>query len=284
MRSTLHHIKTIFSTELNGIYPDTEINSFFRITAEEILGLTPVEIHLNMSAEIDENKFAQINKIVDDLKHEKPIQYIIGYTEFYELRFLVNENVLIPRPETEELVHWIITDNKIDKPIIIDIGTGSGCIPVSLAKNINSADVKSIDISENAIETATRNAKLNNVNVEFVNADILSYTNIDVAKADIVVSNPPYIRESEKRLMSNNVLDNEPHLALFVDDNDPLIFYKAIADFAISNLKKGGVLYLEINEAFGEETCNMLIEKGFTDCILRKDLFGKDRMIKAMKP
>ncbi|MCT4639606.1 MAG: peptide chain release factor N(5)-glutamine methyltransferase [Bacteroidales bacterium] len=284
MRSTLHHIKTIFSTELNGIYPDTEINSFFRITAEEILGLTPVEIHLNMSAEIDENKFAQINKIVDDLKHEKPIQYIIGHTEFYELKFLVNENVLIPRPETEELVHWIITDNRIDEPVIIDIGTGSGCIPVSLAKNINSADVKSIDISEDAIETATRNAKLNNVNVEFVNADILSYTNIDVAKADIVVSNPPYIRESEKRLMSNNVLDNEPHLALFVDDNDPLIFYKVIADFAISNLKKGGVLYLEINEAFGEETCNMLIEKGFTDCILRKDLFGKDRMIKAMKP
>jgi release factor glutamine methyltransferase len=284
MRSTLHHIKTIFSTELNGIYPDTEINSFFRITAEEILGLTPVEIHLNMSAEIDENKFAQINKIVDDLKHEKPIQYIIGHTEFYELKFLVNENVLIPRPETEELVHWIITDNRIDEPVIIDIGTGSGCIPVSLAKNINSADVKSIDISEDAIETATRNAKLNNVNVEFVNADILSYTNIDVAKADIVVSNPPYIRESEKRLMSNNVLDNEPHLALFVDDNDPLIFYKVIADFAISNLKKGGVLYLEINEAFGEETCNMLIEKGFSDCILRKDLFGKDRMIKAMKP
>ncbi len=283
MRSTLHHIKNIFSTELNGIYPDTEISSFFRITAEEILGMTPVEIHLNMSAEIDENKFAQINKIVDDLKHEKPIQYIIGHTEFYELKFNVNENVLIPRPETEELVNWIITDSVINNPVIIDIGTGSGCIPISLAKNIVNADVKSIDISERAIEIAKVNAEQNNVNVDFINADILDHSKIVIPRADVIVSNPPYIRDSEKSEMSNNVLDNEPHLALFVDDNDPLIFYKSIADFGIENLKKGGTLYLEINEAFGKETCDMLCEKGYVECVLRKDLFGKDRMIKATR-
>ncbi|MEO8796210.1 MAG: peptide chain release factor N(5)-glutamine methyltransferase, partial [Daejeonella sp.] len=226
--------------------------------------------------------------ILDELKTGKPLQYILGETEFYDLPFKVNPSVLIPRPETEELVDWIIKDllsRKQTKPEILDIGTGSGCIPIALKKNIPEAKVSAIDISGAALETAIKNSVLNKVEVKFHLHDILNTESgfFNDSEFDIVVSNPPYVTLSEKNLMHQNVLEHEPHLALFVDDNDPLIFYKAITKFASAHLKKDGVLYLEINENLGGETVSLLKGFGFKNVELRKDLPGKDRMIRAEK-
>ncbi len=276
--------KKQFFSALSKLYPETEIQSFFNILIEFKLHLKRIDVALQPSFEIEATALEFLEKATSNLKNQIPIQYIIGETEFYGLPFYVNKNVLIPRPETEELVAWIINDCKAENSKnsikILDIGTGSGCIPISLAKNIPNAEVSSIDISSEAIKTAKKNSTLNNVNVEFIEADILNTFNLP-NKINVIVSNPPYVRELEKQEMQKNVLDHEPALALFVEDENPLLFYDKIAELAKNYLSKNGQLYFEINQYLGKETVELLKTKGYTTIELKKDLFGVDRMIKA---
>jgi release factor glutamine methyltransferase len=222
--------------------------------------------------------------VLSELKKEKPIQYILGETEFYGLRFRVNENTLIPRPETEELVELIISDNQITKNTnsltILDIGTGSGCIAISLAKNLSNAKVSAIDVSEKALEMAKKNAEINEVNVNFILADVLKISTLQ-EKYDVIVSNPPYVRNLEKHEIKPNVLEFEPHLALFVEDDDALIFYRKIAELALKNVSENGKLYFEINQYLGKETVELLENLGFKNVKLIKDIYENDRMIFA---
>jgi release factor glutamine methyltransferase len=221
--------------------------------------------------------------ILDQLKKEIPIQYLLGTTHFYGLEFEVNSAVLIPRPETEELVDWIIQSSKVQSKLkILDIGTGSGCIAIALAKNLPNAQVFALDVSEQALATAKKNAEKNQVHLSFIHQSILETEDL-AQEFDIIVSNPPYVRELEKHEIKNNVLDNEPHLALFVEDNDALIFYRKIAQLAQKNLKSEGQLYFEINQYLGKETLNLLLEMGFKNCELRQDIYGNDRMIQCSK-
>ncbi|WP_064966910.1 peptide chain release factor N(5)-glutamine methyltransferase [Tenacibaculum ovolyticum] len=303
---TLKQYKITFSKQLSTIYPQTEIDTFFYYLIEEYLSLQRIDLIMQPDFEITSEKELLFNNAVKRLQKEEPIQYIIGNTEFYGFPFLVNENTLIPRPETEELVEWILNEvNSVEKTNILDIGTGTGCIPISLKKNLPNANISAIDVSKNALKTATENAKLNNVTINFIEQDILKTTSLNVVtsktkafstekestspktphndvKFDVIVSNPPYVRELEKTEIKNNVLENEPHLALFVEDGNPLIFYDKIADLAKNHLtKKNGYLFFEINQYLGKETIDMLKDKGFTNIELRKDFSGNDRMIKA---
>jgi release factor glutamine methyltransferase len=221
---------------------------------------------------------------VKDLLKNKPIQYIIGETEFCDLKFKVNENVLIPRPETSEMVHEIAVSNQQSAiSNILDIGTGSGCIAISVAKKLPQAQVFAMDISEKALEVAKENATRNNVNVTFIHDDILSLRNNIETIFDIIISNPPYVRELEKAEMRDNVLNWEPHNALFVSDNDPLIFYRNILEFAKSHLKENGEIWFEINEYLGKEMTDLCKEYGFSDVEIFKDFRGKERIVKVNK-
>ena len=281
LEQTILSLKHYFKTELNSLYPKEEITSFFNILAEEILGLNRIEIALEPNKIIKNPKLNRFLVATKQLKQEKPIQYIVGNTEFYGLNFKVTKDVLIPRPETEELVTWIIKDWKSNKNItILDIGTGSGCIAISLAKNLPNASVFALDVSKNALEIAKYNAVKNEINLTFLNENILKLHNLH-QKFDVIVSNPPYVRELEKKEIQKNVLDNEPHLALFVKNDNALIFYDKISDFSKKHLTKNGNLYFEINQYLGKETLNLLKEKGFKNCILRRDIFDKDRMLKC---
>jgi len=266
--------------ELAGIYPKGEIESLIFLIFEKLKGYSRTQFLLANDEQLNEDELKEVWKIIDRLKNHEPIQYILGMTEFYSLPFYVVPGVLIPRPETEELVQWIIQENKHLKPTILDMGTGTGCIAISLRKNIPQSTVLACDISPVCLETARRNSELNSAEVSVFEYDILNTTpEIQFPELDIVVSNPPYIREEEKSLMEKNVLDHEPELALFVPDEMPLIFYERIADFSRTHLKNQGRLYFEINEAFGPECCDMLQEKGFSEIILKKDIHGKNRMI-----
>ncbi len=278
----LQEFRLLFNKELSALYPKTEIDAFFFRLVENKLNFQSIDVFLKQDFIITIDLLTELKTVLTRLKKEEPIQYILGNTEFYGLPFIVNENVLIPRPETEELVSWVLDDidNKENKISILDIGTGTGCIPISLKKNLPKATVFGLDISEEAIQVASRNSLKNNVNIKFIKQDILKVKELKV-KLDIITSNPPYIRELEKKEISNNVLKNEPHLALFVSDENPLIFYKSIANFAKTHLNENGILYFEINQYLGKETKTMLQEKGFNNVTLRKDLFGNDRMIKA---
>jgi release factor glutamine methyltransferase len=274
-------IKKVISkikSELKDIYPDYEIEGFIRLIFEYVLDYSIAQIHLNQEKDISVEKLNNINQIIDDLKIQRPIQYIFGETEFYDLRFKVNPSVLIPRQETEELVDLIIKQNKKDGVKILDIGTGSGCIAISLAKNIKNSKVTAIDVSENALQVVTKNSLLNKVKIETLQQDILKAPKFD-RKFDIIVSNPPYVTDSEKELMNKNVLDNEPHLALFVPNSEPLKFYESITSFAKDHLNKDGKLYFEINESFGKETAALLKENEFLNILVLKDLNGKDRIV-----
>ncbi|AMC12126.1 protein-(glutamine-N5) methyltransferase, release factor-specific [Lutibacter profundi] len=277
----LFSFKKYFFSELSTSFPKTEIQSFFNILIEHTLKLSRVEIALNPAVEISKTHLYFLQKALSSLKKSIPIQYIIGETAFYGLTFKVSKNVLIPRPETEELVNWVLNDTKhIDNINILDIGTGSGCIAISIAKNIPNTKVYALDISSKALKIAKENAKLNNVNIEFIEADILNFTKPN-KKFDIIISNPPYVRELEKEQMQKNVLANEPHLALFVKNENPLLFYNKIADFAVANLKQNGSIYFEINQYLGKETVSLLKSKEFKNIKLKKDIFGVHRMLKA---
>lgn len=278
----INHFKSEFLNQLSKFYDKDENESFFFMILKNLKGLTRVDLAIHPDLEFSEKELEQIEFYLSELKNNKPIQYLIGKTEFYGLEFQVDENVLIPRPETEELVDWIIQENKSKKDFtILDIGTGSGAIAVSLAKKL-SAEVFAFDVSYDALAIAQKNSDHNQTFVHFIEFDILN----DVwegEKFDVIVSNPPYVRELEKKEMKANVLNHEPHLALFVPDEDPLIFYKKIADFALEHLSENGQLYFEINQYLGKETVEMLLEKGFKNVHLKKDIFGNDRMILAYK-
>jgi len=278
----LKEIKKVFHTELDAIYGKEEVSSFFYLLIEHYLGLERFILAVQPELIITKEEGSPLFEALSKLKLQVPIQYIIGKTHFMDLDFVVNKNVLIPRPETEELVRWVLDDFSTVKSDlkILDIGTGSGCIAVSLAKNLPNAKVYAIDVSEEALAVAKETAKLNGVEIYFINADILEVNDLD-DKFDIIVSNPPYVRMLEKQEMKNNVLDNEPELALFVADDNPLIFYKKIIELAAKNLIDKGVLYFEINQYLGKETQSLLEATNFSEIELRKDFFGNDRMLKG---
>ncbi len=279
---TIQDCINLVKNELQTNYPESEINSFTNIIFESLYGFSAIDLYMNKSQVVEKKEFQKFRKIVDGLKINNPIQYLIGTAHFYDLVFDVAPAVLIPRQETEELVRWLIDSNKIQQPNILDIGTGSGCIAISLAKFIPESLVSALDISKDALEIAKQNSQKNNANINFIEYDILkSDTNLELPKMDIIISNPPYVGNSEKANMHANVLQNEPHLALFVPDNDALIFYDAISNFAKRNLKKDGWLYFEINENYGAASKELLQEKGFRNVELKKDLFGKDRMLRG---
>lgn len=284
-------LKLIFHKELDIIYGKNEVVSFFYLCIEHYLDVPRIQLTLEPEFTLTKSETDLFFKVIEDLKQQQPIQYILGETEFYGLPIKVNKNVLIPRPETEELVALMlrsVTSSPVEKSFkILDIGTGSGCIAISLAKNLPSAKVYALDVSKEALKIAKQNAKLNNVKITFIVADILNehcHSAFDEKfKFDIIVSNPPYIRELEKAEIKPNVLENEPHVALFVEDDNPLQFYKAITDFATKNLKSKGELYFEINQYLGNETEQLLIDANFESVELLKDLSGNDRMLKGIK-
>ena len=269
--------------ELAEIYSAEEIESLIFLIFEKLKGYSRTQFLLAHDEILTPEELFAMNQILIRLKNHEPIQYILGETEFYGLPFYTVPGVLIPRPETEELVQWIIQENKLKNPTILDIGTGTGCIAISLRKNIEQSTVLACDISPVCLDNARRNATLNSIEISVFSYDIINGTpEIGFPEFDVIVSNPPYIRETEKVQMEKNVLDFEPELALFVSDNDPLVFYSKIADFANTHLKNGGSLYFEINEAFGIECSEMLQKKGFSEIALKKDIHGKDRMIRSL--
>lgn len=283
-------LKTIldkFHLTLDDNYGKGEVNSFFDLLMEHHLDIKRIQLVLDPEYAISNEQEQLFSNALVKLNNNSPIQYMLGETEFYGLPFKVNEYTLIPRPETEELVSFIledVTSSAVEKYLkILDIGTGTGCISISLAKNLPKANVHALDVSEEALDIAKQNATLNDVVVEFIHDDILNPRVSESSNFDVIVSNPPYVRNLEKAEIKPNVLDNEPHLALFVDDENPLQFYRAICEFAQINLKEDGILYFEINEYLGVEMVQLLEEFGFKSIKLKKDLFGKYRMIKGIK-
>ena len=279
MHPVLHEIRDA----LKGYYPDSEALALAKMLLVEVFGFSTLELYGGKDKEFSEKHRSVLNEMIRRLQKNEPIQYIIGIESFFGLTFEVNSNVLIPRPETQELVSWIIEDYQSDESIrILDIGTGSGCIPISLAKQLSKAEVESWDISEGALEVASRNCERNGVKVLLCQKDVLKAAP-EGDLYDVIVSNPPYITNKEKTDMEANVLDWEPFLALFVPDGDPLLFYRKIAQLGCDMLKEGGSLYFEINRAYGEETILMLRRLGYNQIELKKDSWGNDRMIKAKR-
>lgn len=285
---TFREVEQIYLEALTTLYNKQEAGSLTWLSICHVCKFNRSE-YLNLkNTEIPTDQYESLLNILKALKTGKPLQYVIGETEFYGLTFKLNPSVLIPRPETEELVEWILSDIRKSKISpegikIIDIGTGSGCIPISLKINLPDAKLYAVDVSTEALDVSRQNSTLNNVAIHFIQDDILNPISVELKneKFGVIVSNPPYVLDAEKPKMLPNVLDHEPHLALFVPDDDPLIFYKAIADFAIKNSDINVALYLEINENLGEETVTLLKHMGFKNIELRQDLSGKDRMIRS---
>ena len=266
---------------LADIYSAGEVSALTRILATELLGVSQMAFYMKDDIALTAEQESSLDNAIERLKKHEPIQYILGYSDFCGLRFKVTPATLIPRPETSELVEWIANESNGTERIL-DIGTGSGCIAVSLASKLPKSSVSAWDISAEALAVATENSKANSCTVTFKQVDILAYEPTD-EQFDIIVSNPPYIKEVEKEDMEANVLDWEPHTALFVPDSDPLLFYRTIAEKATKMLRPGGKLYFEINRAYGKETVDMLSALGYTDIELRKDFADNDRMIRAVK-
>ena len=316
MTETIAYIRN----SLKDIYPPGEAQALVRLIMERVCGLSTHQLLLGKGKELSDTEKFKIKEIVEGLRLYKPIQYLLGIADFYGMEFKVTPDVLIPRPETAELVERIITDYRGQAPRILDIGTGSGCIAISLAKHLPKAEVAAVDISPEARAVAEENARLNQVSVSFLELDILSegypsfmqgklkfhveetkvsrkenksFTYMKpkshteetavspIGNFNCIVSNPPYIMNKEKATMEANVLENEPHLALFVPDDDPLLFYRAIARFGQRHLVEGGHLYFEINALCGKETVAMLRQENYTEVELIQDLYGKDRIVKA---
>lgn len=281
---TITQLKSKFLEDLGDNYPKEEILSFFNLLAEHFLKMNRLQMALEPNKELNKAEIGEFDKALEKLTSFEPIQYIIGETEFFSLNFKVAPGVLIPRPETEELVQWILDEVSLQQKSdlkILDIGTGSGCIPISLKKHLPKTQISAIDISEEALEIANLNAEQNEVSVEFIQQDILSAEKLP-QQFDIIVSNPPYVRELEKAEMHQNVLQHEPETALYVKDENPLLFYKKITKLAQEGLAKNGLLFFEINQYLGEETKAMVEDHGF-NAELRKDMFGNFRMLKAQK-
>ena len=280
----LSQLKINFTTVLQGVYDKEEVHCFFYILCDFFLQYSRFEVSMSQDTVVSAKNITGFEKALLRLKKQEPIQYILGTTEFYGLTFKVNEHTLIPRPETEELVDWVLSnlhdqDRVLD---ILDIGTGSGCIAISLAKNIPTARVSGIDISEKTLEVAQENAVKNQVLVSFCKKDILETTSLE-NKYDVMVSNPPYVRQLEKKAMNANVLDYEPGVALFVPNEDPLLFYRKIAQLAMVSLQTRGWLYFEINEYLSKEMDVLLKDIGFANIEIKKDFREVPRMIKCQK-
>ena len=277
--------RSIFIETLQPIYDAAEAESFFYLILAFKMKMKRIDLALQPDSNLSEDQLAEWDFLLQQLLQEVPIQYLLGRTHFYGLEFEVDENVLIPRPETEELVDWIVSDSQSQNSTnlnIIDIGTGSGCIAIALSKNITQAQVAAIDISEKAIEIARKNALSNGVVLTFILQNILETEDLNT-QYDIIVSNPPYVRHLEKAAIKRNVLEHEPHLALFVEDHDALLFYRKMAKLAQKNLKENGKLYFEINQYLGKETITLRENLGFVNISLRKDIYGNDRMIRCSK-
>jgi release factor glutamine methyltransferase len=275
--------KVLFQNELSSFFDAMEIDQFFYLTLEKKHQLKRVDLALNPNFEISVEEEQYWDSVLIQLKTQKPIQYILGETSFFGLTFLVNEHTLIPRPETEELVQWILETNPANSQIsLLDIGTGTGCIPITLKKNLPKASVFALDVSVKALEVATKNASKNQVDITFLQNNILSTTRLE-QQFDVIVSNPPYVRELEKKEINTNVLQFEPHLALFVADNDALLFYRKIAQLAQEYLQPNGQLFFEINQYLGAEMVALVASYGFTAIELRQDIYGNDRMLRAVK-
>jgi release factor glutamine methyltransferase len=283
MTETIAYTTRYIHHSLKGIYPPGEIRSVTRLILEHVCGLLPYQLPMDKDKVLSPAETCAVRRMVERLKQWEPIQYILGETSFCGLTFCVGPPVLIPRPETEELTERIAGDYAGRKPDVLDIGTGSGCIAVSLAHRLG-AGATALDISKDALAIAKENARRNNVSVSFIQMDILSAQPEDMAGVfDLIVSNPPYVRESEKASMGKNVLLYEPPQALYVTDNDPLVFYRAVARLANRKLKENGSLYFEINAQLGKETLALLKEEGYANLSLIRDIAGKDRIIKAQK-
>ncbi|WP_047546942.1 peptide chain release factor N(5)-glutamine methyltransferase [Psychroserpens sp. Hel_I_66] len=287
----LKEILNIYHKELDDLFGNEEVNSFFNLLIEHYLNIKRIHLVMHPNYTITKEEEQPLFEALSKLKLQQPIQYVIGETEFYGLPFKVNQHTLIPRPETEELVDLVISNFKNQNSSalkILDIGTGTGCIAISLAKYLVNAKVCALDVSEDALKVAKQNAELNAVDVNFILDDILNPDcHAELVSAsqdyDVIVSNPPYVRNLEKTEIQPNVLNNEPHLALFVEDDNPLQFYKAICEFAQHSLKDKGTLYFEINEYLGGEMIQLLKSFNFKDIELKKDMFGKNRIIKGVK-
>lgn len=272
-----------YRQSLNTHYEPVEAQSIVFLLFEHLLQLSKTQILVNQIINISPGTQLALDNALIRLKNQEPIQYIIGQTEFYGFPFQVKPGVLIPRPETEELVDWIIQNNQNQALHLLDIGTGSGCIAVSLAKNLVGAKVAALDVSPKALAVTQQNAALNGATILLIQDNILNPQKKLFANhtLDIIVSNPPYVTPAEKAEMQANVLQYEPELALFVPQSEPLLFYEAIARFAQQKLKPGGQLYFEINEQFGQQTKEMLANLGFKNTEVKKDMFGKDRMVRS---
>ena len=293
---TIKQYREHFNESLKLLYPTSEIDSFFFLILEEYMDLKRIDVVLKSDFYLDKKSLNLMQIATKQLEQEIPIQYIIGKTEFFGLPFNVNKEVLIPRPETEELVEQVLNEVSLIKTCktstdlaskekqfkILDIGTGSGCIAISLKKQLPSSEISAMDVSDKALHIANKNALLNQVDINFIHQDILKTNYLDKLY-NVIVSNPPYVRELEKKEIKNNVLNNEPHLALFVDNKNPLLFYNKIAELAKKFLTKNGQLHFEINQYLGKETIKLLAEKGFKNIQLKKDIFGNDRIVTAFK-
>jgi release factor glutamine methyltransferase len=279
MQTTIQYIEK----ELEELYSKTEIYGFVRIIFEYVCGLDYTGMLLQKNEKISAVNRKKIEEIVSRLKHFEPIQYILGETEFFDLKLKVNPAVLIPRPETEELVQLILETVTNAEPSILDIGTGSGCIALALKSKLKHAKIFGTDISESALQIAQLNAAKNNLDVSFFQSNILTWENQKWNKFDVIVSNPPYVRESEKLQMQPNVLEFEPAKALFVPDNNSLLFYRRITEFAIQNMSRDGFLFFEINENLANEMLELLESFGFKNVELKNDINAKRRMIYATK-
>jgi release factor glutamine methyltransferase len=284
MNLTISQLTSEVKKTLGKHFSSQEIDAQLFLIYEKILHLSRVKVLAYHDTKVSISGYNQIMKIVERLENDEPIQYILGETEFYGLIFTVNSSVLIPRPETEELVQWIIRDSGQKSIQLLDVGTGSGCIAVSLAKNMPQSRVFALDISPDALKTAKENAQLNSVTIHFLEQDILSASILGLPQElDLIVSNPPYIKQSERSLMQPNVLNFEPEVALFVADSDPLLFYRAIVHHGNQLLKQGGHLYFEINEALSKEVTVLLKDNMYSEITVKNDIFGKPRMVKGTK-
>ena len=284
---TLNEARTVLTKELKNIYDSDELKNIIELVIEHITNMTRAEQVKNKVPYLTCTQLENLDTITERLKKNEPVQYVLGEAWFAGMKFKVNKNVLIPRPETEELVDWIVKESQksiVESQNIIDIGTGSGCIPITIKKKLPEANVSAIDVCSEALFTATENAIELSTEVGFLLLDFLDEEKWkELGQYDIIVSNPPYIKQSEINTMHDRVKEFEPHLALFVPDNDALLFYKKLSAFSSDHLKPGGSLFLEINESLGKQVVNNFRSGGFSNIELRKDMQGKDRMIKAMR-
>lgn len=281
---TIHQAQQQLTSDLSSIYDAREAANITDWVLEALTGWRKIDRLVHKQDALDSTQSAQLEQYTSALLQHTPVQYVLQEAWFYGMKFYVDEQVLIPRPETEELVEWVVLENSGHGPAILDIGTGSGCIPIALKKNISEAVVYGCDISKGALAVAERNANYQHTDIQWLHLDILDpqqYHRLPVV--NVIVSNPPYIPRSDQATMQDNVTKFEPHLALFVENDDPLLFYKAIADLAQEKLLPGGSVFVEIHENLGEATQKLFLDKGFTSAEIKKDMQGKERMIRCSK-